>query len=197
MKETLSAGNEVGKMQPANPEADMFMSAHSLSQATLQAQGSPQDWTARLASLPPWAWAVIGFSFIFLVLLVIRLRDLPSYFRAKDKSTLDPTQLEELMIGTPPQIVDLRAKEEYEGAKGHIRGALNIPYSEFRKRIDELDTSHPRPIVIVDETDKLSHEVMPLLEKQGHRWLYVLKGGFRAWRASKYPVYFTPQPPKK
>ncbi len=175
----------------------MFMSVYSLPWAIVQAQEPPQSWEARLASLPPWAWVAIGFSLVFLVLLAIRLRELPSYFRAKDKSTLDPTQLEELMIGTPPQIVDLRAKEEYEGRKGHIRGALNIPYSEFRKRIDELDTSHPRPIVLVDETDKLSHEIMPLLEKQGHRWLYVLKGGFRAWRASKYPVYFTPQPPKK
>lgn len=175
----------------------MFMSAYSLSRAALQAQGPSQDWSARLASLPPWAWVAIGFSAIFLVLFAIRLRSLPSHFRAKDKSTLDPTQLEELMIGTPPQIVDLRSKEDYEGKKGHIRGALNIPYTEIRKRIDELDTSHPRPIVLVDETDKLSHEVMPLLEKQGHRWLYVLKGGFRAWRSSKYPIYYTPQPPKK
>ena len=84
------------------------------------------------------------------------------------------------------------------GEDGHIRGALNIPFGEFKERIGELDTSHPRPIVLVDETDKLSHQVMPLLEARGHRWLYVLKGGYRAWKKAKFPTYSTPgaQKPK-
>lgn len=175
----------------------MLMSAYSLSRAALQAQEPSQGFGTWFANLPPWAIPAGLSAILILAVFYLKLRTIPSAIRARHKSTLDPIQLEELMIGTPPQIVDLRPKEEYEGKKGHIRGALNIPYTEFRKRIDELDTSHPRPIVLVDETDKLSHEVMPLLEKQGHRWLYVLKGGFRAWRASKYPVYFTPQPPKK
>lgn len=188
---------DVGKMHPANPEADMSINAHSVLRVALQTNESPDGWGAALANLPPWAIPVAFSVLLILIAVILKVRTLPSALRARNKSTLDPTQLEELMIGTPPQIVDLRTKEDYEGKAGHIRGALNIPFNEFQKRIDELDTSHPRPIVLVDETDKLSHLVMPTLEQRGHRWIYVLKGGFRAWRWSKYPIYFTPQPPKK
>jgi len=175
----------------------MFMSVYSLSRAALQAQDAPDGLSAWLASLPPWAIPAAISALLLLIVFYLKLRAIPSEIRARHKSTLDPIQLEELMIGTPPQIVDLRPKEEYEGKQGHIRGALNLPFAEFQKRIDELDTSHPRPIVLVDESDKLSHQVMPILEQRGHRWIYVLKGGFRAWRMAKFPVYFTPQPPKK
>lgn len=174
----------------------MLMSAHSAARAIYQATETSSGWFGEWVR-SPWVYPA-GIGLVLLCIVFYKkLRDLPANLRAREKSTLDPTQLEELMIGTPPQIVDLRPKEEYEGKHGHIRGALNIPYSEFKKRIDELDTSHPRPIVLVDENDVLSHEAMPLLEQRGHRWLYVLKGGFRAWRRAKYPVYFTPQKPAK
>ena len=93
--------------------------------------------------------------------------------------------------------MDLRTREAYAGEEGHIRGALNIPFSELRQRIAELDTSNPRPIVLVDENDLLSHQAMPLLEARGHRWIYVLKGGYRAWVRANYPVYHTQAEAKK
>jgi 3-mercaptopyruvate sulfurtransferase SseA len=128
-------------------------------------------------------------ALVLLLLLIIRLQRIPSDLRAKKAPTLDPIQLEELMIGNPPQVVDLRSPEEFQGKKGHIRNSVNIPITEFRKRITELETSHPRPIVLVDETDFISHEVLPLVKAQGHPWIYVLKGGYRAWRQAKLPTY--------
>lgn len=164
----------------------------------LQGQTPDPGWIGSVKELPRATQVILGASLLLvLVALWLKLRDLPSRLRARRRSTLDPTQLEELMIGTPPQIVDLRPKDTYLGEKGHIRGALNIPYDEFQKRIDELDTSHPRPIVLVDESDALSHRIMPLLEERGHRWIYVLKGGYRAWRRAKYPVYSTPGESRK
>ncbi len=123
-------------------------------------------------------------------LLATKMRDLPANWRARYKSTLDPEQLEELMFGNPPQIIDLRPREEYRGKRGHIRGAINIPFDEFPKRIEEMDTHHQGPVVLVDENDVLSHQMMPLLEGHGFRWVYVLKGGFSAWRRAKNPVYY-------
>lgn len=124
-----------------------------------------------------------------LAMLVIWLHRLPSWLRARKSPALDPIQMEELMLGTPPQIVDLRESPEFKGEKGHIRGATNIPFRELPARVHELDTSHPRPIILVDETDLLSHKALPILKAQGHQWIYVLKGGFRAWRLRKLPVY--------
>lgn len=167
----------------------MLTTAESLLRIALLGQESSSKWLSRVTNPSPWDLVIAACGLIILVVLLMKLRTIPSNLRARNKSTLDPTQLEELMIGTPPQIVDLRPKEDYLGEKGHIRGAVNIPFGEFKKRIDELDTSHPRPIVLVDENDVLSHEAMPLLEERGHRWIYVLKGGFKAWRRAKYPVY--------
>jgi rhodanese-related sulfurtransferase len=176
----------------------MLTTAPALSWIALQGQEPGQGWVAYVKGLPTGTQVVAGASLLLiLIALYLKLRDLPSNLRARKKSTLDPTQLEELMIGTPPQIVDLRPKEAYLGEKGHIRGAVNIPYTEFQKRIDELDTSHPRPIVLVDESDALSHQALPFLEERGHRWIYVLKGGFKAWRRAKFPVYSTPGEPRK
>jgi 3-mercaptopyruvate sulfurtransferase SseA len=175
----------------------MLTIAFSLSRITVQAQDSSPSALAFFQHLTPWEYILGASGLLILAVLFMKIQQIPSHFRAKGKSTLDPEQLEGLMTNSPPQIVDLRPREQFEGKKGYIRGALNIPYTEFRKRIDELDTSHPRPIVLVDETDKFSHELIPLLERQGHRWLYVLKGGYRAWRRSKYPIYHLPTKPKK
>lgn len=153
------------------------------------------DVLTEVQSIPPLVSVPIGIASLALLLaLWLRLRRLPSDLRAKKDPCLAPIQLEELMMANPPQIIDLRPREEYQGKKGHIRGAINMPITEFRRRIPELDTKHPRPIVLVDETDLISHEAMPLLTQHGHRWVYVLRGGFRAWREARLPVYTVGEP---
>ncbi len=132
----------------------------------------------------------IGFGLLMLLCIAfLQFRDLPSRRRARGKSTLDPGQLEELMLGTPPAILDLRSEEAYRGKHGHIRYAVNIPFSQLQQRLDELDTSHPRPIVLVDENDVLSHQAFPLVAARGHTWIYVLRGGMKAWRRARLPTY--------
>jgi 3-mercaptopyruvate sulfurtransferase SseA len=74
---------------------------------------------------------------------------------------------------------------------------VNIPFAQLQKRLDELDTSHPRPIVLVDENDVLSHQAFPMLAARGHTWVYVLKGGMRGWRRAKLPTYVFQGKPKR
>jgi 3-mercaptopyruvate sulfurtransferase SseA len=133
---------------------------------------------------------------LLLLVAILKARELPSQMRARGKSTMDPLQLEELMIGTPPIILDIRSEPEYRGERGHIRGAVNIPFALLEKRLDELDTSHPRPIVLVDENDVLSYQAFPLVAARGHTWLYVLRGGMKAWRRAKLPTYVFQGKPK-
>lgn len=139
---------------------------------------------------PEGAYALAFGAAMLLVVLLLRLRDYPARRRAKKLGgALDCTQLEELMLGNPPQIVDLRDPAAYHGPKGHLRGALNIPFAELAKRLHELDTSHPRPIVLVDETDTAAYQAADLLKARGHRWVYVLMGGLKAWRRARLPLY--------
>lgn len=161
--------------------------------------GDPWSGLGILMGFSPWAaWRehpegayALAFGVAMLLILAgIRLRDYPSRRRAKRfGGALDCTQVEELMLGNPPQIVDLRDPEEFYGPKGHLRGALNLPFRELSRRIHELDTSHPRPIVLVDETDRRAYEAAAILKAHGHPWVHVLMGGLKAWRRAKLPVY--------
>jgi rhodanese-related sulfurtransferase len=94
------------------------------------------------------------------------------------------------MGGMPPLIVDLRSPQEFKGQLGRIRGAMNIPFPDLQRRVEELrGSTGNRPIVLVDRTDELSHFAVTFLLKEGFDWVYVLKGGMKAWAASKLPVY--------
>lgn len=133
-------------------------------------------------------YGICGVGALLLLALILKLREFPSWYRARGKQVLEPIQLEELLAANPPQIVDLRPREAFVGPKGHIRNAISMPAHELLKRLDELDAKHGRPVVLVDDTDKLSHQGVPLLAAKGHKWIYVLKGGMRAWRREKLPV---------
>jgi rhodanese-related sulfurtransferase len=99
---------------------------------------------------------------------------------------LDPLQLEELLLGTGALILDLRHPDLFR--KGHIRGAMNLTPEELATRFRVPDPSARRALVLADETDELSHQAYDLLRTRGFDWLYILKGGMRAWRAKSRPL---------
>lgn len=149
---------------------------------------------------PPWTFeelGIVGAALlalgVVLAYLVPRLRELPSDRRARrhpDHKTMEPFQVEELLGGQAPLVVDLRSPEEFKGKLGRIRGAMNIPFPDLEKRMDELrGSTGNRPIVLVDRGDEGSHRAAAILLKHGFAWIYVLKGGMKAWVANKLPVY--------
>ena len=102
------------------------------------------------------------------------------------------------MIGTPPQIVDLRPKEAYLGREGPHPGRREHPVSRSSRNASMSWTpAIPDPSCWWTRATSCRTRCMPLLEERGHRWIYVLKGGFKAWRRAKYPVYSTPGEPRK
>jgi rhodanese-related sulfurtransferase len=125
--------------------------------------------------------------------VVPKLRDVPAEHRARKypaNKVMDPIQVEEMVGGMPPVVVDLRSPEEFKGEMGRIRAALNIPFPDLSRRVEELrGSTGNRPIVLVDRTDELSHQAAAYLKQEGFDWVYVLKGGMKAWAASKLPVY--------
>lgn len=160
----------------------------------MAAQGQP--WWVESGLNHPAVLIPVGFALLMiLVILFLKIRELPSDLRARKAPTLTPLQVEALMLGTPPRIVDIRPREIFEGPKGHIRGAMCIPLADLRKHLNMLDAKQRDAIILVDETDELSHLALPLITAEGHAWVYVLRGGMRAWRRAKLPIYH-PRPPK-
>ncbi|MBP1625552.1 MAG: ydjX [Holophagaceae bacterium] len=156
-----------------------------------------QPWWEESGSLHPGLLIPLGFTgIVVLVILYLKLRELPSDMRARKAPTMTPLQLEALMLGSPPRILDLRPREIYDGPGGHIRGAMNIPLAELRTRLSELDAQQRDAIILVDDTDELSHLALPLIAGEGHTWVYALRGGMRAWRRAKLPVYTSKTKPQ-
>ncbi len=138
-------------------------------------------------SLLGWGLAAAA-GFGLLLILLVRL---PHLLRAKRHPTLTPFQLEELLQGPPPLVVDLRNPEVVR-REGHIRGSLLLPFAQLESQVQSVFQQArrpvPRPIVLVDEHDPQAHAAADILKAHGADWYYVLMDGFHGWRKGRYPV---------
>lgn len=138
----------------------------------------------------PGFWYPLGMGVA--CLLLAGMLALARRFRRRhgaDVPRLDADQLEQLMQGKPPILVDLRTPAEFRGPRGHIRGAMNIPLAELEARLGELEGPEPRAVVLIDERGVGALKAARLLQARGHSWFYVLDGGFHAWRLEHMPTY--------
>ncbi|HYQ81412.1 MAG TPA: rhodanese-like domain-containing protein [Anaeromyxobacteraceae bacterium] len=96
-----------------------------------------------------------------------------------------PADLAERLRRRPwPQLVDVRTPAEFAG--GHVRGAVNVPVTEFRARLDSLGLDPARPVVAVCLTAHRSVPAVRLLRQRGFEAMQ-LAGGMRAWRSERLP----------
>ncbi|MBI5468229.1 MAG: rhodanese-like domain-containing protein [Deltaproteobacteria bacterium] len=92
---------------------------------------------------------------------------------------IDGDELRKMMKdGGQITIVDVREPELF--AKGHIPGAINIPYDGAHSRI--LKELSPKDrIVFVCHGGPMGDELGDILIKNGYASVYNLKGGMRHW----------------
>jgi glyoxylase-like metal-dependent hydrolase (beta-lactamase superfamily II)/rhodanese-related sulfurtransferase len=84
------------------------------------------------------------------------------------------------------QVLDVREPAEFNGALGHIEGALLIPLGALPGRCDELDSA--RPVVVVCRSGARSARAVAMLAKAGFSQTANLSGGMLRWRAEGQPV---------
>lgn len=71
-------------------------------------------------------------------------------------------------------IIDVREKDEYEA--GHIKGAINIPMSEFRNRLDEIPKD--KPVYMHCRSSQRSYNVVRALGQLGYDNCYNIMGSY-------------------
>jgi rhodanese-related sulfurtransferase len=140
----------------------------------------------RWAKAYPFLPGLILAGLCLAILVLVALPRLRSWRRAKGRPVLDPLQVEELIHGPGVLVVDLREAEAFR--QGHIRGSLSVPFADLARRFEIPDPAAKRALVLADETDALSHLALDLLRAKGFDWVYVLKGGLRAWRGAHRPL---------
>ncbi|WP_275976531.1 rhodanese-like domain-containing protein [Geothrix alkalitolerans] len=147
-----------------------------------QALTTLRGWMETYPFLPGLVFAAL----CLLLLFGVALPRLRSWRRGRGRPVLDPLQVEELLQGPGVLLVDLRDEAAFR--QGHIRGCLHVPFAELTRRFGSPDPQAKRALVLVDETDALSHRALKRLTARGFEWVYVLKGGMRAWRDANRPI---------
>lgn len=80
------------------------------------------------------------------------------------------------------KLVDIRPKAKFD--TGYIQGSLNIPFTDFPKKLDELK-ANTTPIIIVCEMGLQASAAVAMIGKPD---VYRLDGGIQGWQASGMPL---------
>ncbi len=102
---------------------------------------------------------------------------------------IQSTVLEERMANNAAleiQIIDVRERQEFGDALGHIHGARLLPLSELSARAAEIDRT--RPAVTVCRSGNRSAQAAVLLQKAGCTQVANLAVGMFRWRADGFVV---------
>jgi len=113
-------------------------------------------------------------------------RVVASYFRERD--SLEPVSRKELMRRMRARLVtviDVRPEEEF--AAGHIRGAINVPLKDLKRRLGELPSGQEVVAYCRGPYCVLSYEAVAALRKRGFKALR-LEDGYPEWKAARLPV---------
>ncbi len=86
--------------------------------------------------------------------------------------------------------IDARSKEEYE--KGHIKGAISLPYKEADWKFVEAMAGISEDSALITycagETCELSMELAVFLRNTGYKNVKVLSNGWPVWKQNGLPV---------
>jgi rhodanese-related sulfurtransferase/DNA-binding transcriptional ArsR family regulator len=104
------------------------------------------------------------------------------------KDCLEPVPAKELMQRAKKGLVtvlDVRPPEEY--AAGHIRGAINVPVAELKKRLNDIPRGREIVAYCRGPYCLMAFDAVAELRKRGRK-ARRLEEGFPEWRSAGLPV---------
>jgi len=82
----------------------------------------------------------------------------------------------------------LDTREDSEFSAGHIKGAMHIPVSQIKKRINELEKYKSQPVLLYCRSGNRSNQTGKMLSGAGFDNVQNLAGGMMAWGTANLPV---------
>ncbi len=83
-------------------------------------------------------------------------------------------------------ILDIRTAADYKS--GHIKGAKNIPLSDFATSVDGLTGDKSKPVLVYCNSGNTVTRAIKLLKKAGFETVNNLEGGIAAWKEANMPL---------
>jgi len=85
-----------------------------------------------------------------------------------------------------PVVIDVRSVLEYRA--GHVPGAINVPHTEMKERLGELQGFRDRDIVLYCKSGRRAAIAEGILRDAGYHRLLHLRGDMDGWNGSGLPV---------
>ena len=99
---------------------------------------------------------------------------------------VNPVEAVRLMDDDSLLILDTREDQEFKS--GHIKGALHVPTSQLKTRMNELEKYKSRPVLLYCRSGSRSNHSGKVLSKAGFENIQNLAGGIMAWGSANLPV---------
>jgi rhodanese-related sulfurtransferase len=93
-----------------------------------------------------------------------------------------PALLAQIDAGTPPAIVDVRSGWEFR--RGHVPGAVHIPFWLMPARISQVPASRASPVVVYCGHGPRAYMAGAVLRWSGFRQVQYLRGHMHQWRTA-------------
>ena len=125
--------------------------------------------------------------FAALVVVMVMLIKAELEHQANKGSFLSPSMATRLMNNNSDTLIlDIRAAADFK--KGHIKGAKNIPLSDFAASVDKLAVDKDKPVLIYCNSGNTVTRAIKLLKKAGFVQVNNLEGGIAAWKEANMPL---------
>ena len=82
--------------------------------------------------------------------------------------------------------LDVRDTQQFK--KGHILGAVNIPFSQLESRTGEVEPYKSKSVVVVCKMGQQAGAAVTLLRKKDFSNVRKMSGGMLLWDEQKLPV---------
>ncbi|HKI86328.1 MAG TPA: rhodanese-like domain-containing protein [Thermoanaerobaculia bacterium] len=100
---------------------------------------------------------------------------------------VDPAVAFEMLRDSPGLfILDLRAANAFDGPKGHIHGAINIPLADLASRLGELSGYRDHTFLVYCDDSNCGLDGMRILVSSGFNSAILVVGGIDAWIGDGY-----------
>ncbi len=83
-------------------------------------------------------------------------------------------------------VVDVRDDKEF--SEGHVINAVHIPLGLLDSKLDTLEQYRDKPLIVYCRSGQRSAKAGSILQRQGFKSIYKLKGGMMAWTSADLPV---------
>lgn len=117
----------------------------------------------------------MDFVLYAILLLIIGWFIYSQFVPVKGLRNLNAEQFKKEIQGN--RLIDVREVHEFK--QGHIPGAVNIPLSQVRRRLDEIPKDSP--VYLYCKSGMRSKQAGKVLSKNGFCHLAHLSGGIMAW----------------